>query len=468
MLTLIDNDGVDPVSGTFAGLNEGAIVTLNASDFQISYVGGDGNDVTLTVVAAAKTWTGTVNGLWSVPGNWQGGVPGAGDPLVFPFGASNLTNTNDLPSATVYKLMLFTGSNYVINGNTIGLQQRHPAEQRLLQPHQRRSPVHGATDAGRRLLLRRAHARQRRHRQQRGDDRRRDGERVISGTGPVTMGDVTVFAGNNTYGNLTTVSGAGRSTATSPGATSGQRHAERRRHGRQRERQQHAESRRRLRRRARQAHHRQPRLRQQHLLHRAAQRTHRRHRLRPGRRQRHPCQIDPNVYLNLSLGYSPSNGQSADPDRQRRRRPGGRHLHRSQRGRDHHPQRERFPDQLRRRRRQRRHADRGGRGQDLDRHGQRPVVGARQLAGRGPGRGRSAGVPVRRVEPDQHQRSPAGDGLQADAVHRQQLRHQRQHHPAERRHPAEQRLLQPHQRRSPVHGAPDAGRSLLLLRAHAR
>lgn len=46
---IIDNDGTaDAVVGTFAGLAEGATVTLNGQLFQITYHGGDGNDVVLT------------------------------------------------------------------------------------------------------------------------------------------------------------------------------------------------------------------------------------------------------------------------------------------------------------------------------------------------------------------------------------------------------------------------------------
>jgi autotransporter-associated beta strand protein len=48
---LIDNDGADPVAGTFAGLPEGATIVAAAEDaaeFTISYRGGDGNDVVLT------------------------------------------------------------------------------------------------------------------------------------------------------------------------------------------------------------------------------------------------------------------------------------------------------------------------------------------------------------------------------------------------------------------------------------
>jgi FlgD Ig-like domain len=47
---LIDNDGVEPVTGAFAGLAEGAQFAAGGHTFQISYQGGDGNDVVVTVV----------------------------------------------------------------------------------------------------------------------------------------------------------------------------------------------------------------------------------------------------------------------------------------------------------------------------------------------------------------------------------------------------------------------------------
>jgi autotransporter-associated beta strand protein len=49
--TIIDNDGVDPVGGTFAGLAEGASVVLGSTRFHISYQGGAGNDVVLSVAS---------------------------------------------------------------------------------------------------------------------------------------------------------------------------------------------------------------------------------------------------------------------------------------------------------------------------------------------------------------------------------------------------------------------------------
>lgn len=55
--TIISNDVADAVTGTFAGLAQGATVTVDAYTFTISYTGGDGNDVVLTVtgIPAAAT-----------------------------------------------------------------------------------------------------------------------------------------------------------------------------------------------------------------------------------------------------------------------------------------------------------------------------------------------------------------------------------------------------------------------------
>ena len=46
--TIVDNDDSDAVTGTFSGLAEGAIITFNGLPLQLSYVGGSGNDVTLS------------------------------------------------------------------------------------------------------------------------------------------------------------------------------------------------------------------------------------------------------------------------------------------------------------------------------------------------------------------------------------------------------------------------------------
>jgi autotransporter-associated beta strand protein len=49
-LTVISNTGANPISGTFSNLADGAIVNVGGTNFQADYQGGDGNDLTLTVV----------------------------------------------------------------------------------------------------------------------------------------------------------------------------------------------------------------------------------------------------------------------------------------------------------------------------------------------------------------------------------------------------------------------------------
>ncbi len=56
---LIDNDGIDPINGTFAGLPEGAVFKAGGTYFKISYAAGDdGNDVELTALVPKVTITG--------------------------------------------------------------------------------------------------------------------------------------------------------------------------------------------------------------------------------------------------------------------------------------------------------------------------------------------------------------------------------------------------------------------------
>ena len=50
VLRVIDNTSADPISGTFANLPDGGTITVGNNNLQASYTGGDGNDLTLTVV----------------------------------------------------------------------------------------------------------------------------------------------------------------------------------------------------------------------------------------------------------------------------------------------------------------------------------------------------------------------------------------------------------------------------------
>jgi acetyl esterase/lipase len=118
---IIVNDGSDPVSGTFAGLPEGATFTVGSYTFWITYKGGDGNDVVLTAGPPMKTWIGTNSGQWSDPGNWQPrSIPAAGEPLLFPPYYGRAAMTNDLPAGFTPG-PLTINFNYTLGGNLLTL-----------------------------------------------------------------------------------------------------------------------------------------------------------------------------------------------------------------------------------------------------------------------------------------------------------------------------------------------------------
>lgn len=68
-ITLIDYQGVGSINGTFDGLNEGDIIFDN---FQISYQGGDGNDLTITSICGESIIV--TNNLDSGPGSFRDAV----------------------------------------------------------------------------------------------------------------------------------------------------------------------------------------------------------------------------------------------------------------------------------------------------------------------------------------------------------------------------------------------------------
>lgn len=131
---LINNLGGLPVSGIFTGLPEGSAFTLGARHFQITYQGGDGNDVAVTLVSVDATgltavWdAGGTNNYWSNPQNWAGDIlPSVGDALVFPssLGGGKSLITNDLPAGAVFdRLIIRNGSGgpaLALRGQAIGL-----------------------------------------------------------------------------------------------------------------------------------------------------------------------------------------------------------------------------------------------------------------------------------------------------------------------------------------------------------
>jgi autotransporter-associated beta strand protein len=92
VLTIIDNDLTDPVVGIFPGLPEGNSITFNGQTFIISYVGGDGNDVTLKAFDDVVVDPTTLpNGTVGVPYNQTVSASGgSGAPYTFAVTAGSL------------------------------------------------------------------------------------------------------------------------------------------------------------------------------------------------------------------------------------------------------------------------------------------------------------------------------------------------------------------------------------------
>lgn len=81
----------------------------------------EGLESRIVLSAAADTWTGGAgDGLWSSAGNWNSGVPAAGEDLVFPAGKA-ATITNDITGPVTYNSIAIGDSGYALKGNTIDL-----------------------------------------------------------------------------------------------------------------------------------------------------------------------------------------------------------------------------------------------------------------------------------------------------------------------------------------------------------
>jgi hypothetical protein len=50
VIRVIANKAATPITGTFSNLPDGGTITVGSNTFQANYEGGDGNDLTLTVV----------------------------------------------------------------------------------------------------------------------------------------------------------------------------------------------------------------------------------------------------------------------------------------------------------------------------------------------------------------------------------------------------------------------------------
>ena len=118
VFTILDNQGSNPIVGTFLGLNEGSTFTANSQSFQITYVGGDGNDIVLTSVG--YEWTGAVSDDWDMAGNWStNSVPAANSSVTIKDISQNIPKVKSGVQAMAGTISIENSGSLIIeqNGN---------------------------------------------------------------------------------------------------------------------------------------------------------------------------------------------------------------------------------------------------------------------------------------------------------------------------------------------------------------
>jgi len=107
--TIVSNDAADAVVGTFNGLAEGAVISAGLFNFRISYIGGSGNDVTLT------TTNPPIKGLLGVVGGGNGN--NAIDPNECNLLYLVITNTTGTAISNVYVSVSSTTDHVILLNN---------------------------------------------------------------------------------------------------------------------------------------------------------------------------------------------------------------------------------------------------------------------------------------------------------------------------------------------------------------
>lgn len=100
---IVHNDGSDPVVGTFTGRPEGSVLTNNSVRYVLSYVGGDGNDITLSPIIEPPTFIeNTIS--QGIPQFLVQGQPG------FTYRIEAATDLLTLPEASPWKSIFTSGT----------------------------------------------------------------------------------------------------------------------------------------------------------------------------------------------------------------------------------------------------------------------------------------------------------------------------------------------------------------------
>ena len=112
---ILQNDGTEPIGGTFLNLPEGATFGALDTMFQITYLGGDGNDVSITRIALPSV-SGTIT-----YGNAIGGTSPrfVSNVLLSGSGLPDVSATSDFPGG-VYSLSGFGPGGYTVTPSKTG------------------------------------------------------------------------------------------------------------------------------------------------------------------------------------------------------------------------------------------------------------------------------------------------------------------------------------------------------------
>lgn len=124
-MVIVNNDGADAVTGTFAGLPNLATFIVSGTTFQINYAGGSGNDVVLTVVtltcdALATNNVSTLTGVpITIPVNSTTDLTGRGvisADFTFTYDSADLTlvNVTAGPASNGGSVVIFTSPGTIV------------------------------------------------------------------------------------------------------------------------------------------------------------------------------------------------------------------------------------------------------------------------------------------------------------------------------------------------------------------
>lgn len=104
VLKLVSQTGMHPVPGSFSGLPEGSVINVGGVLLRISYVGGDGNDITLTVVSQSITFPSigvkaVSSGAFALTATASSGLP-VSYAIITGGASATLVGSNVTPTAT--------------------------------------------------------------------------------------------------------------------------------------------------------------------------------------------------------------------------------------------------------------------------------------------------------------------------------------------------------------------------------